>query len=190
MMQISIRARAAYSRLYQKYNDIDIFVEDSTYTGVYEKIINRILSGKAKVARVTPLGPRNVVEEAARSDSGPHNRPRLYIVDGDLDILSRGKNDKVKNLYRLKVYSLENLLIDNEAIKKYCKFSCPGIDELTCSIKCDVDGLFEEMQKYLLSYIAALAIARRLDLNGGISSINPHSVSKFSSGRGLAHARI
>jgi hypothetical protein len=173
----------AYSRLYQRYNDIDVFVEDSTYNGVYEKIINRILAGKGKVVRVTPLGPRLAVEEAARADVAGGVRPRLYIVDGDLDILAKGRVKKIPNLYRLKVYSVENLVIDVDSVKNYCRFSCPGIDEITCVNRCDIDLLFNEMDSHLIKYITALAIARRLDLDGRVSAINPPSVGSVVAGR-------
>nr|WP_246866306.1 DUF4435 domain-containing protein [Novosphingobium sp. SG720] len=182
-MELSSRARLAYARLYQQYNDIDVFVEDSTYTGVYEKIINRILGGRAKVSRVTPLGPRAVVEATAKADTGPHHRPRLYIVDGDLDLLSRARSEKIKNLYRLNVYSLENLLIDIDAIKNYTRFSCPSLDEKTCNSRCDIDNLFRDMQNHLLPYIVALAIARRLSLDGRVSAINPPSVGHIVRGK-------
>lgn len=182
-MRLTSRAQIAYSRLYQQYNDIDVFVEDSTYAGVYESIINRILAGRAKVTRVTPLGPKSEVEKFAREDRSVHIRPRLYIVDGDLDLISQGRKEKIENLYRLNVYSVENLVLDLDALKKYCRFSCPGVDEASCHARCDVDSLFREMEDNLVPYIVALAIARRLQLSNRVSAINPPSVSNVVGGK-------
>lgn len=132
---------------------------------------------------MTPLGPRATVEAAAREDIGPHIRPRLYIVDGDLDLLARGRSERISNLYRLSVYSVENLLIDVDAIKKYCRFACPALDEQTCFQQCAVEDLFFDMQRHLPAYLSALAIARRLNLAGRVSAINPPSIGREVRGR-------
>ena len=65
MIALSLKSRRAYGVLYRAYNDIDIYVEDSIYLGVYERIVNRILGGKAKISKVIPLGPRNIVVAAS-----------------------------------------------------------------------------------------------------------------------------
>jgi hypothetical protein len=183
MIKYSSRARVAYARLFSPYNDIDVFVEDSTYVGVYERLINKVLSGKAHVTRVTPLGPRSEVEQRARLDTGQNPRPRLYIVDGDLDLLAFGRQERIEKLYRLKVYSLENLLLEASALEDYCGFAAPSMQNGACAAAVNVAGLIDDINRILLPYIVSLAIARRLNLRGAVYAINPPSVALSVGGR-------
>jgi hypothetical protein len=183
MIQYSARARVAYARLFSAYNDIDVFVEDSSYVGLYEKLINRALAGKAKVTRVTPLGPRSVVETQAENDTGTHSRPRLYLVDGDLDVLAFARMKKIERLYRLKVYSVENLLFEVAAIEDYCSFASPSLHAGQCAAAVNANALAAELNNILLPYIVSLAVARRLRLRGSVFALNPPSVSKVVGSR-------
>ncbi|WP_454796926.1 DUF4435 domain-containing protein [Novosphingobium lindaniclasticum] len=178
-----------YARLFSAYNDIDVFVEDSTYVGVYERIINSVLAGKAKVTRVTPLGPRSEVERHAENDTGTHRRPRLYIVDGDLDLMAFSRQKKINRLHRLQVYSLENLLFEQHALEEYCRFASPGLANGACLSAVDVNGLVRELNETLLPYLVALAVARRLGLRGSVFALNAPSVARQINNRNIGPCR-
>ena len=68
MITYSVKSRMAVGRLMRPYNDLDIYVEDSSYIGVYERMINNALNGLGSVSRVIPLGPSERVIEAAKDD--------------------------------------------------------------------------------------------------------------------------
>ncbi len=176
------RSRRAIGRLMAPYNDIDIYVEDITYVGVYERLINRALAGRAKVTKVIPLGPRDIVISAARDDDGVGGRPRLYIVDGDLDLIASIRQRSHKNLHRLRVYSVENLLFEQNALEAFCAFACPGKVTHDAVKEIDLDHIRDEINKKAYLYIVALAVARRLDLRDKAFSI--HVVPLFDSKNG------
>lgn len=177
MIQYSIQSRRAVARLFQPYNDIDVFVEDSTYVGVYEKFINRILSGRAKVTKVIPLGSKSTVVQAAHLDVDPAGRKRIYIVDGDLDLIAWYRQRAAPRLYRLRVYSLENLFFQPDAMSKYCAFASPGLAEGACSRSVNTVDLVASVE-LLVPYITLLAIAHRLGIRNGMTALNPPSVSQ------------
>jgi Protein of unknown function (DUF4435) len=161
------RARRAFALLMRPYNDIDIYVEDRTLIGVYEALVNNCLNGSGRVTRVIPLGPKHEVIAAAENDNDNGSRPRLYIVDGDLDIISSLRHKRINRLHRLRVYSLENLLYENGAVENYCKMVCPGMGASEAIRAIKLDEIKDTVEKVSRTYIAALAVARRLDLRGG-----------------------
>lgn len=181
MIRYSHKAMTSYGSLMEPYNDIDVYVEDSTYIGVYEKLINRILDGRAKVTRVIPLGPRSKVLEAAKNDKNPKNRKKLYIVDGDLDLIAYKRNKSITNVHYLSVYCFENLVWERDALNKFISLALPGKSELEASRIFNLDEL-EERINDLLVYFIILAVAYRLKLRGKEFSLNPPSVSTDTSG--------
>lgn len=183
MIKYGLKSRRAYAHLMSGYNDIDVYVEDSTYVGVYEKIINRALRGKSKVERVIPLGPRETVLSEAMNDNGPGGRPRLYVVDGDLDLIAFKRRVSAKRLYRLNVYCLENLVWEKAALDAYSSYAMPAQTAGGAIARINYAEIQNEVDNVLGAYFQLLAIARRLNLRGGVYAINPPSVSREENGR-------
>lgn len=192
MINYSRRARSAYGRLFRPYNDCDVYVEDTSIVGVHERLINKALLGKGHVQRVIPLGNRREVLEAAKVDITGGGRPRLYVVDGDLDLLARGRNPKYPHLYRLQVYEIENLLLELTRLEDYVAVACPKLARGVALARVDVPGLLSEIDQLLPSYFVVLAVARRLKIKGPIFKLNPPSVSRQSGGHyvGPSAARL
>ncbi|NNN70520.1 DUF4435 domain-containing protein [Vibrio sp. 3-2(1)] len=118
MLQRSTDARTTKALFFQHLNDIDIYVEDTAYG--YEKLLtsvfSRLLAGKYKVGKVFPLGSRKEVLKQYEHKISKISRPTLYVVDGDLFILS-GDSIKNKNgLYKFPFYCFENLICQEQAI--------------------------------------------------------------------------
>lgn len=116
MIGYSQRAVKALAFLFRRYNDIDIYVEDMSNRNMYEVLFQRMLEGKAKVSRVFQLGGRNAVIEACRNDQLDTGRNRLYVVDGDSDLWTGVAAPNLKHLYRLRVYTSENLVFSETAM--------------------------------------------------------------------------
>ncbi|ENB1604161.1 DUF4435 domain-containing protein [Vibrio parahaemolyticus] len=111
-LERSTVARSAKSVFFEDVNDIDIFVEDTAIG--YEKLLTLVFSkrfeGKYNVGKVFPLGSRKEVVKTYKADIEKIARPTLYVVDGDLFILS---GDTVTNnigFYKLPFYCFENLI--------------------------------------------------------------------------------
>lgn len=116
MIYYSAKSKDAYSFLYRPYNDIDIYIEDTLSRRMYEILINKILNGKAKVNRIFQIGGKPAVISKCREIQSDKSRRRLYLIDGDLDLLAGLKPPKLKYLYQLKVYCIENIIISVNSI--------------------------------------------------------------------------
>lgn len=111
------RALLAVPVFFRRWNDIDVYIEDSRrHThNIYCELINRVGNGRFVVAKVFPLGGRNEVLAACRADQRRGGRPRLYVIDGDLDLLTGEPTPPLQRLFRHKAYCIENYLIDETA---------------------------------------------------------------------------
>ena len=116
MIAYSADAEPARAYLLRGQNDIDIFVEDATCQNMYVRLFNRILSAEdKKIAHVFPLhGRKNVLDECARVQALTGRR-RLFLIDGDLDLILGTPTPALNHLYRLQVYCSENLLLSESA---------------------------------------------------------------------------
>jgi hypothetical protein len=118
VLQRSPKAMKAKSVFFQSFNDVDIYVEDNSHGTIklYSVIFERVMEGAFRVETVFPVGNKSAVISQCASDQEPGGRPRLYVVDGDLALLT-GRNPKgLRRLLVLKKYSIENFLIDHHAI--------------------------------------------------------------------------
>ncbi|WP_421729886.1 DUF4435 domain-containing protein [Brevundimonas sp.] len=170
-------SRLAIARLMRPYNDIDIFVEDSRLCGAYERLISRALGDLGKVQKVIPLGTREDVVRAASNDNNNSGRPRLYIVDGDLDLIAKRSMPSSPHLFRLNVYSVENLLFEKDSAVRLARFAMPGASPATADAALDWDDLVESLDRHASRYFLALGIARRLKLRGGVFAFQPASIA-------------
>jgi hypothetical protein len=109
------RAIRGLAFLFRPFNDIDVFVEDTAITALYEILIKRLLEGRAQVRKVFPLGGRSAVVDACRNDFS-RDRRSLYLIDGDADVLVGNPAPELPKLYRLRVYCCENLVLSEGSV--------------------------------------------------------------------------
>lgn len=159
MIGYSKRAISALIYLFRPYNDLDVFVEDEASRNLYEVLINRILAPRAAVNRVFQLGPRSSVIEACEADQDPRDRKRIYIIDGDFDILDEVPRPRLVHLYRLSVYSSENLVVSPEALLEVAYECNPNEsrDELRARLNLAqfLEGLRDLLEPLLTIYVVA-----------------------------------
>jgi len=112
----SVQAKSAKSVFFEDVNDIDIYIEDTAfgYQKLFAVLFSRVLNDQYKVNNVFPLGGRKSVVEQHSEHTG--NRPSLYIIDGDLFLLTGDAMDNVIGLYKFPYYCVENILCDNQAL--------------------------------------------------------------------------
>lgn len=113
----STRSKYAASVLYHEVNDIDIYIEDTEpgYAKIFNIIFSRLFDGKYKIGRVFPLGGRDIVI-AKHAEFTSEKRPSLFVIDGDLYLMSGDYIENQKGLYKLPYYCVENILIDHDSI--------------------------------------------------------------------------
>ena len=106
----------ALGHLHGSRNDIEIFVEDSSARNIWREILKKILPEGVKFEDPIQLGGRNRVLEECRRDQANDGRKRLYIIDADLDLLIGKPKPRLKHLYRLRAYCIENYLLNETAL--------------------------------------------------------------------------
>ncbi|KAB7711055.1 DUF4435 domain-containing protein [Plesiomonas shigelloides] len=112
----SVKASSAKSVFFEDDNDIDIYIEDTAfgYSKLFTILFSRVFEGKYNVRKVFPLGGRDaVIGEHSANNS---DRPSLFIVDGDLLLLTGDDIDNTNGLYKFPYYCVENILCDHESL--------------------------------------------------------------------------
>jgi hypothetical protein len=140
----SVQAKAAKSVFFEDVNDIDIYIEDTAfgYPKLFTVLFSRLLNDKYRVNKVFPLGGRIAVVEQHNEHSS--DRPSLYIIDGDLFLLTGDAVNNQSGLYKFPYYCVENILCDQDAI-----LTIMDEEEPVKSLD-DLEGLFN-YQEWLLN---------------------------------------
>ena len=118
MLQRSAKALKAKSVFFHQFNDVDIYIEDTEEGArkLYAILFQRALGEHIRLETVFPLGGRQSVLNHCVSDQDAGGRPRLYVLDGDLDLLTGNVPHGHRRLFVLPRYCIENYLIDEQAI--------------------------------------------------------------------------
>ncbi|HHY0421083.1 TPA: DUF4435 domain-containing protein [Vibrio parahaemolyticus] len=115
------KAKFARATLTIDFNEIDVYIEDTKrgYQKLYIQLLSRIFQDEYCISDVHPLGPRKRVIQNCIDKRDKLTRPSLYIVDGDLFLLKGEENELPQGVFRLPRYSIENILLDEDAILDY-----------------------------------------------------------------------
>jgi Protein of unknown function (DUF4435) len=116
VVKYPIGAARALGFLKRYYNDVDIYIEDLTGHNMALFVFRKILGDAVRLTSVNQLGNKLDVIKACEIDQRDDGRRKLYIIDGDLDLLKGVPRPRLKHLYRLRVYCFENLLISEQAV--------------------------------------------------------------------------
>lgn len=170
MIEYTKRAVVGLAYLFRPYNDIDIYVEDTTCRNMYEVLFERMLSGKARVVRVFQLGGREEVIRACKSDNADTDRPCLYIIDGDYDVVLGVPAPACQRLYRLNVYCSENLVLTETAVLEVafeCLSNVPR-DQVDAIVRFQqfLHGILEKLMPLFVAYVAVQLLDANLETVG------------------------
>lgn len=124
--EYSINSFKALAYLKSSANDAEIYVEDSAIKNAYDILVKSLLPKGAKFTGVTSVGSRQKVLALCNADQKDSSRKRLYIIDGDLDVVAGLRAPRLKYLFRHKFYSIENMLISAEAVNQLGIRSIPN----------------------------------------------------------------
>jgi len=157
------QAQIARAHLLRGSNALLIFVEDASCQNMHIRVLNRILGRRDAISQVFPLYGRKNVVEAALRDKGDDPK-RVYLIDGDFDVLTGRVVGSSVRLCRLRAYSIENLLFSEDALVRIAEES--SIDENLGSIRKKM--AFETQWKQLIREFEQLfvhyAVVSHLDL--------------------------
>lgn len=163
MIKYSPRAARAIARLKRPYNEVDIFVEDTTSRNMWMELLKSIIPPTIRLKSITPLGGRDRVIDACKLDQASDGRRKLYIIDGDFDYLVDRPKPRLKHLYRLRAYCVENIIISEEAVKQVGIACQPNRSESEILQTFDFSGWFASIRRPLVNLFVAYAATRFLD---------------------------
>lgn len=159
----SPRAAAGLAYLKRPYNDVDIFVEDTSNHNMWLFMLRNILGPDVRLSSVNQLGGRNNVIEACRRDQGRSGRRRLYIIDGDFDLLLGRRPPRLRHLYRLRYYCVENALIKKDGLNKVALVHAVDMTEgqalRSLNAALWTRSVYQKLQSLFVVYAVAQAVA-------------------------------
>lgn len=123
MIRFGIDSLKSVSKFFSYRNDIDIFTEDKEADKeFYKALFKNLLGDKIIINDVSPLGCKANVIKAYTTQNKKDGRKKIFIVDGDLDLLNSIRLSE-KNLISLDSYCIENYLIEENGITKLLYFN-------------------------------------------------------------------
>lgn len=134
------------------------------------RIIKAILGEHISLQSVNQIGGRDRVIEACRLDQAVDERKRLYIIDGDFDILMGRRKPALRFLYRLRANCIENLVLHSAAVIDLGMEWMPNqnrnvVDE-RMSYSVAIDRVVKALRNLTIVYAVAQLLAPELKTSG------------------------
>ncbi|EMN5127890.1 DUF4435 domain-containing protein [Burkholderia contaminans] len=174
MLERSSAARYASSVFFERYNDFDVYIEDTAegYDKIFATLLSRASQSHISLQRVFPLGPRPKVIAAAESeleDKENRGRKSVFVVDGDLYLLCGEFEELPSNVVRLPRYCIENFLFDSSALHDILDDEDANREMEELQRAFDHDGWVTRSTPYLRELFVIFAIAHKL--RSGIKTV-------------------
>jgi Protein of unknown function (DUF4435) len=181
MLKWPDKARRSLAIFFVKWNDFDVFVEDTArYSNtLYTAFISRIVEGHCKVEKIIPLGDRAKVISAAAADKVLGGRRRIYLIDGDLDLVAGLELPVAERMFVHRVYHIENYFLCEEALVHVLHEENPRLSEGDVKAQLDFAGWITEIQP-LFKLFQVFGLTRDIDpslptIKLGIGSFSTNS---------------
>ena len=156
------RAAPALGLLKSGRNDIEVFVEDSSSPNLWVIFLRRYLPSNIRLDSVNVLGSKSNVIDACKADQKNDGRKKLYIIDGDLDLLLGRPKPRLRHLYRLRRYCIENYLLEEGALVLAATILNPRLDIGVLQEEGDYSEWLESNRDSLLGLFVFYAVAFEL----------------------------
>lgn len=184
MLERGLEARFAKSVFYEHVNDIDVFVEDTSAETrkLFAKLLSRNL-GSFSIDCVFPVGARIDVLTKCGADQGHGGRRRrVYVIDADMDLCRGIDAPRLRRLYRLPRYCVENFLIEEVAAARVLARNSEELDDDDALRKLEFDSWLSPNASYLRRLFIAFAATATLDSSIATISRGYNRVVKDDSG--------
>ena len=168
------RAAPALGFLNARRNDIEIFVEDSSTRNLWLNLLKGYLPVGIRLTTVNPLGSKQDVIDACRADQQDDGRRKLYIIDGDLDLVRGLPRPRLRYLFRLRMYCVENYLLDEDAFVDAVVTLDGRIDAIAVFQQLDFLGWFERNRRILRNLFICYAVSNELNEEVGTVRFSIH----------------
>ena len=126
------------------------------------KLLRNYLPSGVKLNSVTVLGSKGRVIEACSYDQARDDRRKLYVIDGDLDFLRGAPRPRLRHLYRLRAYCVENYLLAEDAFISAITTLNPKIGVTEVGTRLDFMGWFDRNEVLLKRLFVCYAVTYEL----------------------------
>jgi hypothetical protein len=182
--------RLAEDIFYVQFNEISFYIEDEDQENFFFCILKNLFPD-IKIDKIFPLnGKENVINE---SNLNLGNKKKIFIVDKDFDdILNKIKLNE--NLFYLERYSIENHLIEKDAIVEYVIGEKPKLKKDHIVNQFDLDANIQNLNNKLNELIhlhlvvqnkcsslknVSLNYERFFDFNSGNFTLKPVQINAY-----------
>lgn len=143
-------------------NDFDVFIEDTALSSkpFYREMFGRF--SKFKIIDFHPMGGRNNVLDNCGANTD-YTKNMLWIVDGDMYLLTEPKETLPPRLFRLDKYCIENYMINEEALLYYLNNEISTMYKDEISDKLCFKNFLDSMKSSLKDLILCYAVVFKLD---------------------------
>jgi hypothetical protein len=155
--------------LYKQFNDVDFYIEDKDSENLYYVILKSLFSS-ISFEKIFPLnGKTNVIDQALLN---VHDKNKVYLVDKDFDDIL---NIIVcnPNLFYLSRYSIENYLLEEEAIVEYIIENKPSTNRKDIHNDRIVESAVESIKDLLIELTCYFFIIMKYELGIKFIKMNP-----------------
>lgn len=155
--------------LYQQFNEVNFYVEDTDREHFYFNILSTVFSD-IKFEKIFPLGGKRKVIEAAKQT--PTDNSRVYIVDLDFDEILEQK-EKLNNLFYLNKYCIENHLINQSSFFELIREKSPALKDSQISSMISFDSVIHDSIICLRELSEVFLVVKKFNLSVGFYGILP-----------------
>lgn len=162
MLKFGFKALRALPKFFTYRNDIDIYTEDKVADKeFYRTIFKRLLGDEIIINDVTPLGCKTNVLNEYDNQNKSDKRKKLFIVDGDLELILDTNRKSSSNLVVLDSYCIENYLINENAGIELIYFSNGSESRDNLKNKLNFDKWLEYNAPCLIDLFLHFSILRK-----------------------------
>lgn len=137
--------RLAEDVFYIQFNDISFFIEDEEQENFYYVILSKLFPD-IQIEKIFPLnGKANVIADCKNNIN---DKKKIYLVDKDFDDILNKKEDII-NLFYLNRYSIENYLIENDALLEYIISEKPKLKRKEILQNLNIEPIIETIKNKL-----------------------------------------
>lgn len=161
--------------LFDQFNELNFYVEDEFKENFYLQILRKLFP-TIQLDKIFGLGGKAKVIDAAKSTL--MSKKDIYILDLDFDDIL-GIKENLNNIFYLNRYSIENFLIEQEAIRNITK------DEKTTVKNDDIDQTFNvdkfsiEVCSFVKEISPAFLMVRKFELSIGFFDVETNRDMDF-----------
>ncbi len=142
--------------LYEQFNDIRFYVEDTDQEQLYFVIIRKLFP-KIRLSKIFPLGGKKEVISKAQACNA--KKGCIFILDKDFDDILR-KKTILPNLFYLRQYSIENYLLEQGAICDFIVEEKPRLKKVVINSNFDIDAFINERVQELIELFTLFLVAQ------------------------------